>query len=112
MEISLTCIESVDNEYVFRVRRWNAHILIISNSIKRGALAIKRPARLGSSGRLIANHLFIIYSFVISCFREFLLFSKAVDVNPGLFGTGRAWFDVGARGAISKSEFGEVYVNL
>ena len=60
------------------------------------------------AGRLIANHLFICYSFVISCLREFLSFSKAVDVNPGLFGTGRAWFDVGG-GAISKSEFGEVY---
>ena len=53
------------------------------------------------AGRLIANHLFICYSFVISCLRELLLFSKAVDVNPGLF-------DING-GAISKSEFNEVY---
>ena len=103
-------------------------MFIISNSIKRGALAIKRPARWGSfskiperrkpegillngpyrAGRLIAYHLFICYSFVISCLREFRLFSKAVDVNPGLFRTNQTWFDVNG-GTISKSEFNEVY---
>ena len=62
----------------------------ISNSIKRGELAIKRPARRGSfgkillnnpyrAGRLIANHLFLCCSFVISCLREFHLFSQVIN---------------------------------
>ena len=86
----------------------------ICNSIKWGELAIKRPARWGSfskiplgrrpegillndpnqAGRLIANHLFLCYSFVISCLRKFRLFSQAVDVKPGLFRTNQTWFDV------------------
>ena len=34
------------------------------------------------AGRLIANHLFLCYSFVISCLREFRLFSQlANDVS-------------------------------
>ena len=82
---------------------------IISNSIKRGELAIKRPARWGSlsktlnllndpnrAGRFIAN------------FAWFLLFSHAVDVNPGMFRTNQTWFDVNG-GTISKNEFNEVY---
>ena len=80
------------------------HIMSISNSIKRGAFAIKRPARWGSfskillndpnqAGRLIANHLLL--------YREFILFSKAVHVNPGLFRTNQAWLDVNG-GTISK----------
>ena len=61
------------------------------------------------AGRLITNHLFSFYSFVISCLREFLLFSKAVDVNPGLFRTNQTWFDISG-GTISKNEFNEVYL--
>ena len=94
--------------------------------MKRGALAIKRPARFGSFSKIpwgnftkrpessgtftiIANHLYLCYSFVIiSCLREFLLFLKAVDVNPGLFRTNQTWFDING-GMISKNEFNEVY---
>ena len=60
------------------------------------------------AGHLKANHLFLCYSFVISCLREFLLFSQAVDVKPGLFRTNQTWFDVNG-GTISKNEFNEVY---
>ena len=60
------------------------------------------------AGRLIANHLFLCYSFVISCLREFRLFSQAVDVKPGMFRTNQTWFDVNG-GTISKNEFNEVY---
>ena len=54
------------------------------------------------AGRLIANHLFLCYSFVISCLCEFRLFSQAVDVKPGLFRTNQTWFDVNG-GTISKN---------
>ena len=63
---------------------------------------------LNRAGRLIANHLFLCYSFVISCLHEFLLFSQAVDVKPGLFRTNQTWFAVNGS-TISKNEFNEVY---
>ena len=44
--------------------------------------------------RVIYNFTKWPYSFVISCLREFLLFSKAVNVNPGLFRTNQTWFDI------------------
>ena len=103
------------------------HIMSISNSIKRGALAIKRPARWGSfsktllndpnqAGRLIANHLFLCYYFVISCLREFLLFSRAVDVNPGLFRTNQTWFDVISKMCVRTKEIPvrtkEIHANM
>ena len=49
-----------------------SNLIIISNSIKRGALAILLNDP-NQAGRLIANHLFLYYSFVISCLCEFHL---------------------------------------
>ena len=59
---------------------------------------------LNQSGHLIADHLFLCYSFVILCLREFLLFSQVLDVKPGLIRTNQTWFDV-KEGTISKNEF-------
>ena len=38
--------------------------------------------------------------------REFLLFSQAVDVKPGLFRTNQTWFDVNG---VVKVNFNDVY---
>ena len=64
------------------------------------------------AGRLIANHLFLCYSFVISCLREFLLFSQVysqlIYLIKFIF-TNRTSVDVKPAGPISKDEFNEVY---
>ena len=86
------------NLYV--IGRWGSFSKISKGRRPEGLLLNDQ----NQAGRLIANRLFLCYYFVISCLREFLLFSKAVDVSPGMFRTNQTWFDVNG-GTISKNEF-------